>query len=95
MSRKNLIPLLRDNPMPLRYIARQLEATVPEIADDLIHLEKSLIHTEWKLVVHPAACRKCGFRFGEDKLKKPARCPECKSNYLTEPEVEIRHRGNG
>ena len=79
--------------MTVRQVASQLGVHPSDVENDLLHLEKSLVHTEEKLVVHPAVCRKCGFRFGSDKLRKPSRCPECKASWLTEPEIEIRSKG--
>jgi predicted Zn-ribbon and HTH transcriptional regulator len=93
MSRKNLIPLLNENPLTVRQIATQLRVHPADVEDDLVHLEKSLAHSDQKLVVHPAVCRKCGFEFGPDKLRKPSRCPVCKASWLTEPEIEIRTKG--
>lgn len=93
MSENNFMPLLIDNPMTLRQIAKQLEASTEDVEKDLLQLDDLLTDTKWKMVVHPALCRKCGFRFGEDKLKKPNRCSECKAKFLTEPEIQIRYRG--
>lgn len=89
MSRKQLIPILAGNPLTLRQLAQRLGLKPTEAEDDLRHLVKSLVHGEWKLVVTPARCRKCGFEFGPDKLHKPSKCPECQATWLTEPEMEI------
>lgn len=89
MSRKELIPLLTGNPLTLREIAQRQRLKPAEVEDDLAHLAKSLIHGEWKLKVTPAACRKCGFEFGVDKLHKPSKCPKCHATWLTEPLIEI------
>jgi predicted Zn-ribbon and HTH transcriptional regulator len=93
MSENNFIPFLIDNPLTVRKIASQLEMAPADVERDLAQLEESLEGTKWKMVVHPALCRKCGFRFGSDKLTKPARCSECKAKVMTEPEIEIRSRG--
>ncbi len=87
MTRKGLIPLLTGNPLTLRQIAQQLRLQPAEVEDDLRHLAKSLVHGEWKLVITPARCRKCGFEFGSDKLHKPSKCPECQATWLSEPEI--------
>ena len=92
MSRKQLIPILSGNPLTLRQLAQRLGIKPTEAEDDLRHLVKSLVHGEWKLVVTPARCRKCGFEFGPDKLHKPSKCPECQATWLTEPEMEIVRR---
>ena len=92
MSRKQLIPILAGNPLTLRQLAQRLGLKPTEAEDDLRHLVKSLVHGEWKLVVTPARCRKCGLEFGPDKLHKPSKCPECQATWLTEPEMEIVRR---
>lgn len=92
MSRKQLIPILSGNPLTLRQLAQRLGLKPTEAEDDLRHLVKSLVHGEWKLVVTPARCRKCGFEFGPDKLHKPSKCPECQATWLTDPEMEIVRR---
>ncbi|HAV63314.1 MAG TPA: transcriptional regulator [Verrucomicrobiales bacterium] len=94
MSRKNLIPLLSSRPMSLREIAAQLGQRPADVEDDLRHLTRSLVHTEWTLTVVPATCRKCGFRFGEDKLHKPSKCPACKGTWLAEPVIGIGRRAD-
>jgi len=92
MSRKELIPLLAAQPLTLRQIAHQVRLKPAEVEDDLRHLAKSLVHGDWKLLVNPARCRKCGFEFGPDKLHKPSKCPECHGTWLSEPEIGVVRR---
>jgi predicted Zn-ribbon and HTH transcriptional regulator len=92
MFRKNLIELLRDNPMTVSQLARALDEDRKAVVSDLEHLQKSLRHSEYELEITPAECRKCGFVFGTHKLRKPSRCPECKGERLTDPVLEIRAR---
>ncbi len=92
MFRKDLIPILRDNPMTLTELAEVFGASPKELADDFQHLLKSLKHTADRAVVSPAICRRCGFEFGPDKLRKPSKCPRCHSTWLSEPRLEIRSR---
>ena len=92
MFRRNLIDLLRDNPMTLSQLARALDANPKDLASDIEHLQKSLRHSEYELDITPAECRKCGFIFGTHKLRKPSRCPECKGERLTEPVLEIKRK---
>lgn len=90
MFRKGLITLLLNNPMGLAEIARQLDMSTRDVEDDLHHLQKSLHHqAEYKLVVHPAQCRKCGFKFKEEKLHKPSKCPRCHETWIEEPKLEV------
>ena len=68
MFRRDLIDILRGNPMTVNQIARLVDESPSGVADDLNHLLRSLKHTEYKAVVEPARCRACGFQFSEEKL---------------------------
>jgi transcriptional regulator len=92
MFRKDLIHLLLHNPMALTQIARQVDESPGQIADDLNHLLRSLKHTEYKAVIEPARCRACGFEFSEGKLNKPSKCPECHSTWVQEPKIGIEQK---
>lgn len=89
MFRKNLIELLLGNPMTVNQIARAVDESPRQVADDLQHLFRSLKHTEYKAVVEPAICRACGFEFSEEKLTKPSKCPQCHRTWLLEPRIGI------
>jgi transcriptional regulator len=71
--------------MSLTQIARTVDESPGQIADDLNHLFGSLKHTEFNAVIEPARCRACGFMFSEGKLNKPSKCPECHSAWVLEP----------
>lgn len=90
MFRKDLIPLLLDNPMSVAQIARQVRERPGEVEDDLVHLLKSIRHTEYTGIIEPALCKKCGFEFDSGKLGKPSKCPKCKATWIQEPLVSIR-----
>jgi predicted Zn-ribbon and HTH transcriptional regulator len=92
MFRKDLIPLLLEHAMTVSDIARFAEQSGKDTAADLDHLLQSLKHTEYKAVIEPAVCRKCGFEFGPEKLRKPSRCPKCKSTWVTEPRIRLATR---
>jgi predicted Zn-ribbon and HTH transcriptional regulator len=87
MFRKKLIELLLDNPMSVSQLARLVGESQADVEDDLLHLLKSLKHTEYTARVTPALCRKCGFEFSPDKLRKPSKCPACDTTWLTEPRI--------
>lgn len=92
MFRKDLIPMLLNRPMTVNEIARAAEQTGKDTTEDLEHLLQSLKHTEYIAVIDPATCKKCGFQFGPEKLRKPSKCPKCKATWVTEPRIEIRKR---
>lgn len=92
MYRKGLINLLLDNPMSVDEIARILDMSPADVEDDLHHLHRSIRHTEYRLVIHRASCKKCGFRFKEDTWHKPGKCPRCHETWIQEPLLEVVER---
>ena len=92
MFRKDLIPMLLNCPMTVNEISRFVEQTGKETTEDLQHLLQSLKHTEYVPVIEPARCKKCGFEFGPDKLRKPSKCPKCKATWITEPRIQLKER---
>ena len=90
MFRKDLIPLLLDSALSVSQVARLVGETPRDIEADLLHLLKSLKHTEYLAVIEPARCRKCGFEFDASKLAKPSKCPNCRSTWILEPRVALR-----
>jgi len=89
MHRKELIDILRDNPMSLRDLALLLQQSPKDLESDLAHLDRSLRHTPYRLEVQPAECRQCGFVFRRDKLAKPGKCPRCKGTWIRAPRIGI------
>jgi transcriptional regulator len=92
MFRKDLIPMLLEHPMTVNEISRFVEQSGKETSDDIEHLLQSLKHSEYRPVIEPASCKKCGFEFGPEKLRKPSKCPKCKSTWLTEPRISLTPR---
>ena len=92
MLRKDLIVLLRNDSMDLVEITRHLEVPQKDAEDDLKHLIKSLNHTDDRLVVTPAYCRKCDFTFNKDKLHKPGKCPKCHGTWIQGPLFDIEQK---
>ena len=92
MFRRDLIPLLLDHPLTVAGLARQLHASPREVADHLQHLLKSLERSEYRAVVAPAECQKCGFAFDQRKLMKPGKCPRCKSTWIQPPRLHVEKK---
>lgn len=89
MFRKGLITMLLHQPMGLAAIASALDIPPRDVEEDLHHLQKSLKRSDYRLVVHPAVCRKCGFTFSKEKLHKPGKCPHCHESWIQEPLLEV------
>jgi predicted Zn-ribbon and HTH transcriptional regulator len=84
--------MLLQDPMTVSEISRFVEQPGKDTVSDLEHLLQSLKHTEYKAVVEVATCKKCGFEFSSDKLRKPSKCPKCKSTWVTEPRISLLRR---
>jgi len=61
------------------------------ILNDLKAIRNTLKREGKVLLIMPAECRNCGFRFRPD-IKVPSRCPRCKSEWVEEPRFKIEHR---
>jgi transcriptional regulator len=92
MFRKDLIPILLNRPLTVSEISRIVDQTGKDTTDDLEHLLKSLKHMEYEALIEPAVCKKCGFEFSTDKLRKPSKCPKCKGTWITEPQIQLKRR---
>jgi len=87
--RRDLITLLTIQPRSVSSLARELGLGRGDVEDDLRHAFRSARAAGNRIMVEPARCRACGFTFGEDKLSKPGKCPECRSTRLYEAQVWI------
>jgi predicted Zn-ribbon and HTH transcriptional regulator len=87
--RKELLNMLAE-PRTASSLACELGLKRGEIEEDLEHLIRSARSAGHRIVVEPARCRACGFKFDARKLSKPGKCPECKSTWLYEPLISIQ-----
>ncbi len=78
--------------MSIVQIAREVNEAPDTIEMDLQHLFRSLKHGSFGVRIDPSVCRKCGFQFGPEKLRKPSKCPECKGTWLSEPKISIHSK---
>jgi transcriptional regulator len=89
MYRKDLIHLLSAQPRSVSSIAREMGLRRGDVEDDLRHAIRSARAAGHAVTIVPAQCRTCGFTFGEDRLSKPSRCPECKGSRLLEAQISV------
>lgn len=87
--REALRLLLAEHSYTLSELAAALEMKLNEVDGHLRHLAKSARNEPWRVVVQPARCRQCGFRFGEERFKKPGKCPRCRSRHIEAPRIGI------
>jgi transcriptional regulator len=86
--RRDLLDRL-SRPMTPSALARKLGLTRRDIEDDIRHVVRSARAAGRGVIIEPARCKSCGFTFGEDKLSKPGKCPQCRGSRLFEPVIQI------
>jgi beta-phosphoglucomutase family hydrolase len=95
MFRKDLIEMLSQGPTSVARLARLLEVHPKDVEQDIKHFLKSLKRSAYRIVVSPAQCRKCGFTFRTQKLRKPAKCPVCHGSWIEEPTLHVEEKTAG
>lgn len=89
--RKEIIELISEKPMTANQLAQHFETIIPEIVEDLVHIRQTLAGGGKKFVIIPASCNCCSFLFRErDKIKKPSKCPKCRSEDISEPAFAVQ-----
>ncbi len=88
--RRDLVKILSAQPRSVSSIARELGLDRRDVEDDLRHAIRSAQAAGRTVVVDPARCKQCGFVFGDDRLAKPSKCPECKGTRLYEAQISIQ-----
>jgi len=86
--RKRIAELLALGPATARDISAEVGASIDDVVADLRHVQRSL-RRERRFHMEPSECLACGFALRSDKLKRPSRCPRCKSERLSEPSFWI------
>jgi transcriptional regulator len=87
--RKDLMKMLTAQPRSVSSLARELGLKRGDVEDDLRHMIRSARGAGHRVVVEPARCRSCGFTFGEDRLSKPGKCPQCRGTWMYEAQIRI------
>ena len=87
--RQDLLQILSAHPRSVSSIARELRLKRGDVEEDLRHMIRSARAAGHRVIVEPARCRACGFTFGEDKLSKPGKCPQCRGTWLYEAQVSV------
>lgn len=91
--RHEIIILLKGDTLSAKEISAKVGIPEKEVYGHLEHIQAGKI--ELSLIVTPAACRKCGFVFAKrDRLKKPGKCPVCRSELIREPLFFIGKAGS-
>jgi predicted Zn-ribbon and HTH transcriptional regulator len=88
--RATLARTLRDGPATAHELSELAGIREKDVAEHLAHLSRSLQRGGERLVVEPASCIACGYRFARrDRLTRPGACPECRSTRIDPPVFRV------
>ncbi|MBE0427003.1 MAG: transcriptional regulator [Nitrospirae bacterium] len=89
--RQKIISVLNGQTLSAKNLSAETGVPEKEIYEHLEHIQMSVSKRENPLIIVPAECKKCGFVFKKrDKLKKPGKCPVCRSELIQEPLFSIK-----
>lgn len=90
--RRRIVTLLKEGSLSGKELSGQLRIPEKDVYDHLEHIRKTMNKGEYRLVVVPARCERCGFVFRKrGRLKKPGKCPLCRSESLVEPLFSVEN----
>ncbi len=85
-----MIALLSEKEYAARDISKELGIKEKEVFDHLSHISRSVSSGNQTLVILPAGCISCGYVFKtRNRFAKPGRCPQCRSERISDPEYKI------
>lgn len=88
-TRERITDRLRETPMDVPEVATTFEIRANEVLTHVEHISRSLESTDEQLLVAPPTCQECGFDDYDNLINRPARCPECKSEAVSDPAFAI------
>ncbi|WP_207590608.1 transcriptional regulator [Halomontanus rarus] len=90
-TRRRIREALRTEPATPSSLASQFDLTPGTALTHVEHVARSVDgdETDETVLVAPPTCQECGFDDFDDLLNRPSRCPECKSESVSEPTITI------
>ena len=86
--RQDIVDAIKGNPLSIKSIAQKLRIDIKVVKEDLKHIQRSV--GKKNLIIEPAHCKKCGFVFEKAEVKRPSKCPKCKSEWLEQALFSIK-----
>jgi len=88
--RQEIISVLTERTMSAREISAEIGISEKEVVDNLGHIRIAVRKSRERLMIIPAECKKCGFKFKKrERLTKPGKCPICRNQQIQEPLFSI------
>lgn len=88
-TRERMTDRLREETLTPSALAREFEVTAGEALTHVDHIAKSLAEGDETLLAAPPTCQECEFDDFDNLVNRPSRCPECKSEKLSEPAFRV------
>ena len=88
-TRQRIADALRDAPATASELSTRVGVPTSLVYDHVRHVARSLDGTDEEFLVAPPECGSCGFDGFDDPVNYPSRCPECRSENVTEPAFVI------
>ena len=95
-TRQQMLELLSEQELSSRGLAERLNIPVREVEDHLPHLVKTVRrHSDKQFLLIPSQCQDCGFVFGQrTRFTPPSRCPQCRSESISQPRYRILEKAS-
>ena len=88
--RQEIISVLTRRTLSAREISAEVGISEKEVVDHLGHIRIAVRKSKESLMIIPAECKKCGFKFKKrERLTKPGKCPICRHKHIQEPRFSI------
>lgn len=91
-TRQRMTDFLREESATAATLAVEFDVTPETALSHARHIARSLEGTDEQLLVAPPTCEDCGFDDFDDPANRPSRCPECKSEAVSDPAFVVTSR---
>lgn len=93
-TRQHLMELLAKKLFTARELAAHVDLRERLVEDHLLHIIRSLERNKTQnFVMEQPECQDCGYKFlNRTRLKRPSRCPQCRSQAISSPRFTITQR---
>ena len=84
--RQSIMSLLEQKTLSAKEISAAVRIPEKEVIGHLEHIREATHNSGRRLLITPAACKKCGFSFKKrGRLSKPGKCPVCQNEQIAAP----------
>ncbi len=89
--RRYISAVLQEHTLSAKDMSTYLRIPEKDVYEHLEHIRKTISKDNYRLVVVPAQCERCGFAFRKrGRLSQPGKCPMCHGSLILPPLFAIR-----